>query len=247
MAVYHAPASLLPVLHRLSRRLAAGLFLDIWPRWAAGTLLVAGCVALVCRLFVPAAAPGLPWLLVAPALAAIPALVAALRRAYAPAEVLALADALTGGGGLVLTLAERQDEAWGSASQMQAAARVRMPRLRPWRRLALTLPALAFLIIGLLLPQRAPAVPSAMADEIAADLSATLAQLTAADAVTPEEEQRLVEEIERVRRTAQERMDASAWEAADAVKEKMAARAATRRDAARWAQQALARYAAAAA
>jgi hypothetical protein len=248
VALKNVPAALVPSLRRLSRRLFLGLFLETWPRWAAGALLASGGIVLVCRIMVPAAEPYLLWLLAAPALAILPALLVSSRRAYGRADVLALADALTGGGGLVVTLAERQHEAWGRADQMIRAASLPLPRVRPWRRLAVVLPAFLFLLGALLVPQRVPAfASSAMADEIAAGLSATLADLKAQAAVTAEEEQRLEEEIARVRKAAQERMDASAWEAADALKEQMAAKAAARRDAAQWAQEALARYAAAAA
>jgi hypothetical protein len=84
-----------------------------------------------------------------------------------------------------------------------------------------------------------------MADDVVAGLAATLAELKSNDLVTPEEEKQLQQEIERVRNAARERMDASAWEAADAVREKMASNAAAKRDAASWAQEALAQYSAA--
>lgn len=246
MAVERVPASLIPIVRRLSWRLRIGLFLEAWPRWAAGALLAAGCAALVCRLVVPSAAPYLYWLLAAPALAILPAGVASIRRAYRPDEVLTIVDALTGGDGAVLTLAERPDEAWGHASQIGRAAHLSLPRFRPWRRLAIVMPALAFLAIALLLPQRTPASgASPMADDVVAGLSATLAELQSHALVTAEEEQQLQQEIERVRSAARERMDASVWEAADAVSEKMASNAAAKRDAASWAQDALARYAAA--
>jgi hypothetical protein len=246
VAAARIPASLIPVVRRFSRRLRIGLFLDVWPQWAAGALLAAGCAALVCRLFVPAAEPYLLWLLAAPALAALPAAIGALRRAYRPEDVLAIIDALTGGEGAVLTLAERHDPAWTHAPQISRAAHASLPRFRPWRRFAIAVPAAVFLVIALLLPQRTPASGvSPMADDVAAALSAALAELQARDLVTPEEERQLEQEIERVRRAAQERMDASAWEAADALREKMAANAAAKRDAASWAQEALARYSAA--
>lgn len=242
----HVPAELVPAVRRLSRRLHLGQFLETWPRWAAGALLVSGGIALFCRVLVPAAAPYVYWLLAAPVVATVPAIVICVRRAYRPADVLALADALTGGGGLVVTFAERHDKAWGTADQMVRAASLRLPRLRPWRQLLIIVPAFAFLLAALYLPQRAAAFgSSAMADEIAADLSTALADLKAQEAVTAEEEQRLEEEIARVRQAAQERMDPSAWEAADALKEQMSARAEARRDAGEWAQEALARYTAA--
>ena len=246
LAADRVPASLIPIVRRFSQRLRIGLFLDIWPRWAAGALLAAGCVALVCRLFVPAADPYLSWLLAAPALAILPAVVASIRRAYRPEEVLAIVDALTGGGGAVVTFAERHDQAWRHAPQIGRAAHVPLPRFRPWRRLAVVAPALAFLLVALLLPQRTPAAgASPMADDVVAGLSATLAELQANALVTPEEEKQLEQEIERVRNAARERMDAAAWEAADAVREKMAANAAAKQDAASWAQETLARYSAA--
>ena len=239
------PASLIPIVRRFSWRLRIGLFLEAWPRWAAGALLAAGCAALVCRLVVPAAEPYLYWLLAAPTLAFLPAGIAATQRAYRPDEVLALVDSLTGGQGAVLTLAEHHDQAWSHASQIERAAHLSLPRFRPWRRLLVVAPALAFLVIALLLPQRTRASDaSSMADAVATALSATLTELQSHDLVTPEEEKQLEQEIERVRNAARERMDASAWEAADAVREKMASNAAAKRDAASWAQEALARYSA---
>ena len=246
MAADRVPASLVPIVRRFSRRLRIGLFLEAWPQWAAGALLAAGCAALVCRLFVPAAAPYLIWLLAAPALAILPAAVISIRRAYRPEQILAIIDALTGGDGAVLTLSERHDPAWSQAPQIDRAARVSLPRFTPWRRLAVVVPALAFLLIGLLLPQRTPAAgASPMADDVVAGLAATLAELKTHDLVTPAEEKQLEQEIERVKNAAREKMDASAWEAADAVREKMASNAAAKRDAASWAQEALARYSAA--
>ena len=246
MPADRVPASLVPIVRRFSRRLRIGLFLEAWPQWAAGALLGAGSAALVCRLFFPAADPYLYWLLAAPALAILPAAVISIRRAYRPEQVLAIVDALTGGDGSVLTLAERHDQAWSQAPQIGRAAHIALPRFTPWRRLAVVAPALAFLVIALLLPQRTSAAgPSPMAEDIVAGLSTTLAELKTHDLVTQEEEKQLEQEIERVRNAARERMDASAWEAADAVREKMAANAAAKQDAAKWAQEALARYSAA--
>ena len=246
MAADRVPASLVPIVRRFSRRLRVGLFLDAWPQWAAGALLAAGCAALVCRLFFPGVDPYLYWLLAAPALAILPAAVISVRRAYRPEQVLAIVDALSGGDGAVLTLAECHDQAWSHAPQIGRAAQVSLPRFTPWRRLAVVAPALAFLFIALLLPQRTPAAgASPMADDVVAGLAATLAEMKTQALVTPEEEKQLEQEIERVRNAAREKMDASAWEAADAVREKMASNAAAKRDAASWAQEALARYSAA--
>ncbi len=218
----------------------------MWPRWITGALLAAGCAAVVCRLFVPSASPYLPWLFAAPLLTILPAWFVSTRRSYRGAEVLALADAMTGGDGLILTLSERPGDEWRHAAQITRAERLVLPRLRPWRRLASAAPALAFLVVAVLLPQRVPAFSSAaMAGVMTTELSSALAQLQAKELVTPEEEKRLEEEIERVREAARQRMDASAWEAADAVKEKLAATAAGKQDAAQWAQDAMAAYAAA--
>ena len=245
MAIDDLPRPLGLALRRLSRRLVAGLLLNAYPRWATGSLLVAGGVALVCRLFVPAAASYLPWLLMVPLAAIGPAIVVARRLAYSPGDVLALADTLTGGDGLLLTLAERRHDAWANAPQLMRAAQLRLPRLRPWRSLAPVAPALVFLAIAILLPQRiAPAAASPLSDEIATTLASALSELRDEELITPEEEDALGEEIERVRKAAQERMDAGAWEAADALRDKLASTAEARRDAAAWAQEALARHAA---
>jgi hypothetical protein len=241
------PVSLRPGLRRLARRLAIGLFLDVWPRWAVGSLLVAGLAALVCRMFVPGASSSLYWLWLAPVLSTVPAHLVCFIRSYRPAEVLALAEWLSGGHGAVLTLSESNDAAWADSRLFGDASRFMLPRLAPWRRLAGVLPALAFLAAALWLPQRIPPATSAvLADEIAADLTATLTGLKQQELVTPAEEEKLEEEIERIRRGAEERVDASSWEAADALREKVAAGLSEKQDAVKWAEESLARYAAAA-
>jgi hypothetical protein len=242
------PVSVRPALRRLARRLAVGLFLDVWPAWAVASLLLAGLVALVCRMFFAGAASSLHWLWLAPLLTALPVLIACYMRAYRPAEIVALADWLSGGQGMLLTLMEHDDPAWTGSPMLEDASRFALPRLRPWRRLAALPPALAFLAIALWLPQRIPAqgMNAALADDIAADLTATLVELKRQELIAPDEEKRLEEEIERIRRGAQERVDSSSWEAADALREKVAAGLSEKQDAVKWAEESLGRYAAAA-
>ena len=124
------PASIAPLLRRLTRRIAVGQFLEVWPRWATASLLIAGTLALVSRIFFAGAGFLLPWLWLAPLLATIPAILFCLRRAYRPAEVAALADSLSGGHGTLLTVFETGAPAWSTAVTFP------MPRLRPWRKLA---------------------------------------------------------------------------------------------------------------
>jgi hypothetical protein len=232
-------------MRRLSRRLAIGLFLDVWSIWAVVSLLLAGLIALFCRLFAPVAAPYLAWLWLAPLVAAIPVLILCVRRKHRSAEVVAVADWLNGGHGLLVTLMERQDEAW--AGRLDDASFFALPRLRPWRRLAWLPAALAFLAIALSLPQRIPRAPTAvLAQEIADRLETTLEALKQQELVAPDEQKTLEQEIERIRRAAEERVDASTWEASDALRERVAASVAEKRDAVRWAEETLGRYAAAA-
>ena len=239
------PVPLRPQLRRLARRLTIGLFLDLWPIWAIVSVLAAGLVALACRLFVPAAAPYLSWLWFAPLVAAVPVLILCVTRKYRPDEVVAIADWLNGGDGLMLTLMEHKDEAW--AGRLDDAPTFGLPRLRPFRRLAWLPAALGFLIVALSLPQRIPsASTTVLAEEIAGDLETTVDALKQQQLVTPEEEKTLEQEIERIRRAAEERVDASAWEATDALREKVAATVADKQDAVKWAEETLARYAAAA-
>jgi hypothetical protein len=104
-----------------------------------------------------------------------------------------------------------------------------------------------FLAATLVLPQRAArASNTAVADEMAASLAKTVAELKQQQMVAPEQEKALEEAIERIRQSARQRVDASSWEAADALREKMAADVADKQNAAKWAQESLARYAAAA-
>src|SRR5262245_16302673 len=189
------PVPLRPQLRRLARRLTIGLFLDVWPIWAIVSVLVAGLVALACRLFVPAAAPYLSWLWLAPLVAAVPVLILCGARKYRPDEVVAIADWLNGGHGLMLTLMEHKDEAW--AGRLDGVSTFVLPRLRPFRRLAWLPAALAFLIAALSLPQRVPsASTTVLAEEIAGDLETTVDALKQQQLVTPEEEKTLEREIE---------------------------------------------------
>jgi len=241
------PAPVEPVLRRLARRLALGLFLDVWPAWAIGSLLVAGAVALAGRLFLPGAALLLHWLWLAPVLAAVPAVIIVIRRAYRPADVVAIADWLNGGQGMLLTLHEHGDSAWAASPVIERVSTLPMPRVRPWRRLAPLLPAMMFLAIALWLPQRVPPASTRMlAEEIAADLTTTVAELKQQEVLSPEEEKTLEEEIDRIKKAAEERVDASSWEASDALREKVAASVSQKQDAVKWAEESLARYAAAA-
>ena len=244
----HLPVAVRSALRRLARRLAIGLFLDVWPAWAVASLLLAGVTALVCRLLVPAAASGLPWLWLAPIGAAIPAIAVCAVRAYRHSQVVAIADSLAGGDGLLLALAERPDASWAGSPLLERVAALPLPRLRPWRKLATLVPALAFLLAALLLPQRqqARAPQGVLADQVVNDLAATVVALKKEELITPEEERKLEEEIEKIRKDAGERVDSSSWEAADALKERVAADVAEKRDALKWTQESLARYAAAA-
>lgn len=240
------PVSVRAAVKRLRRRLALGVFLDVWPMWASGSLLAAGLAVIGCRLFFPPAAPRLPWLWLAPVLAAIPAIVVCLRRAYRLDEVVALADSLSGGHGVLLTLFENEDERWASSPMADAAARFALPALRPWRRLAPIAAAAAFLGAGIYLPQRVPSPGhGVLADDIAANVNATLAELKQQQLVTPEEEHTIEEEIERIRRGAEKGVDAASWEAADSLREKMVVSLSEKQDAVRWAEESLRRYGAA--
>lgn len=242
------PLPVQQTLRRLSRRLALGLFLQVWPPWAAGSLLAAGAVALIGRLFVPQTSSVLAWLWLAPVVAAVPAGVIAWRRAYLPQQVAALADVMAGGDGVLLASLERPAAGWSDSVWMQRVAALEMPRLDPWRRLRFVPLAAVFFAVVLLLPQRAlpGAGDTALADQIASGLEATVTALEAQQLISPEEEKTFEEEIERIRRAARERMDAGAWEAADAMRERLAAEVAGKQDALAWAQESLARYAAAA-
>ena len=103
-----------------------------------------------------------------------------------------------------------------------------------------------FLLIALLVPQRMLTSSNAvLANDIVADLKTTVEELKKQELLTPEEQKNLEEEIERIRKDALERLDSSSWEAADAVREKVAAGLSQKEDAVNWAEQSLARYAAA--
>ena len=141
---------------------------------------------------------------------------------YRPDEVVAIADWLNGGHGLLLTLMEHQDEAWADDWTKLHPSRCRgsvrgagLPGCqRRWRSST----------VALSLPQRIPRVSTTvLAEEIADHLDTTVDALKQQELVTPDDEKTLEQEIERIRRAAEERVDASTWEASDALREKVAA------------------------
>jgi hypothetical protein len=176
----------------------------------------------------------------------VPALTLCALRAYRPGEVVALADSLGGGRGLLLTLFEQADPEWMTSRQAEQAAAFTLPRLK-LRRAWLLVPAAAFLAVALLMPQRVVGrqANTALAEQIAASLNSAVIELKKQDLITPEEEQQLKEEIEQIKRGAEKRVDASSWEAADALREKVNAGLAEKQQAIKWAQDSLARMAAA--
>jgi len=242
----HLPAPVASMLRRLRRRLAIGVFLEVWPRWALGSLLAAGIIAIGCRLFLPSAASVLGWLWLTPAIALIPAIFLSASRAYRPEQIAALADYLNGGQGTLLTLFETEDSSWANSQAIAGLSRFPLPRFRAGRKLGALAPAAAFLAIALTLPQRVPAAPKGMlANDIAANLQATLDALKKQDVITASEDKEFQEEIERIRKDALEKLDASSWEASDAMREKFAAKLAEKQDALKWAADSLSNFAAA--
>ena len=191
--------------------------------WAVASLLLAGLVALVCRMFVPAAAPRLPWLWLAPVLTALPALVICVMRAYRPAEVVALADWLSGGQGMLLTLLETRRPGVGRVAAGRARLDVLAPATASVAQAGGAASGAGVSGRGVVASAASAAqgTNAVLADEIAADLTATVAELKQQELITPVEEKRLEEEIERIRRGAEERVDASSWEAADALREQV--------------------------
>lgn len=234
-------------LRRLARRLTLGVFLDVWPTYAAVGIAVAGLTALVCRLFVPAANPYLWWLCLSPIAAMVPAWVVSRLRAYTPDQLVALADSLAGGDGLLLAAVERPNTEWADSTRLATIADRPLPVFRASRRWRLVALAATFLAAMLLLPQRqsTAAASTLLANHMADDVAASVAELKARQVLTPDEEKKLDEEIAQLRKGATKRMDESSWEAADAVKERLAAELAAKRDAVAWAQESLARFAAA--
>ena len=239
------PVPVASMLRRLRRRLVIGVFLDIWPRWALASLLSAGVVAISCRLLVPDAASILNWLWLAPVLASIPAVALTASRAYRPDQIAALADSMNGGEGTLLAVLEVQDPAWVNSRAITDFSQFSLPRLRVWRKLGALAPAVAFLAIALMMPQRIPAASNGvLANDIAADLQAALNELKKQDVITPNEDKEFQEEIERIRKDATEKLDSSSWEASDAMREKFAAKVAEKQDAMKWAADSLSNFAA---
>jgi len=242
------PSPIPAALTRLRRRLAIGLFLEIWPVWAIGSLIAAGTIVVLCRMFVPGAEPYLGWLWALPVLTLIPALIISIRRAYAPTDIAAVADWLGGGRGALLTWFETADSAWAESPLVQQSSEFRLPRIRLGLTQLAVVPALAFLVIAWLLPQsvRAFNTSEALAEEIASNLKAAVVELKQESLLTQEEAEQLEEQIEQIRAGAEERVDPSSWEAADALREQVVAKLTEKQEAVKWAEESLARLAASA-
>src|SRR4029078_263681 len=129
------PATVRRTLRRLRRRLVLGVFLDLWPRWAAASLLVAGGIALVCRLWFPETLFSLLPLWLVPGFAAIPVIAMCFSRAYRPEQVAAIADHLNGGQGTLLSLLETRDSLWASSLAIRTFSCFPMRRLNWWARM----------------------------------------------------------------------------------------------------------------
>src|SRR5262245_3620923 len=125
------PISTRLLLKRLSRRLTSGLIIEIWPKWAASSLLAAGVITLLYRMFVPGASGWVQWLWTLPVMSIVPAAIIYWKRAYKPAEIVAIADSLSGGHGTLISLYETRDPAWSN----HALPSLVLPRLRVVRRL----------------------------------------------------------------------------------------------------------------
>src|SRR4029078_6785538 len=117
----------------------------------------------------------LNWLWLAPVLASIPAVALTASRAYRPDQIAALADSINGGEGTLPAVLEVQDPAWVNSRAITDFSQFSLPRLRVWRKLGALAPAVAFLAIALMMPQRIPAASNGvLANDIAADLQAAL-------------------------------------------------------------------------
>ena len=94
------------------------------------------------------------------------------------------------------------------------------------------------------IPQRVPQrSDTLLANEIVSRLEATLAELKQQELVTAAEEERLDEEIERIRRSAERRVDASSWEASTRCATRSPPVSPRSRTRLKWAEESLARYA----
>jgi hypothetical protein len=242
----HLPVPIPSLLRKVARRIALGQFFQTWPRWGTAAFLLSGLVALVCRIFFPKAATLLPWLWGVPVLSLVVAAVLTFERRYSSLEIAAITDSLSGGRGTLLAILETNDRAWSDA--LGVLAGTSLPKLHIRRHMLPVVAAASFLIVALLLPQRVLTVPDneVAATEIAAGLKATVAKIKEQELITPAEEKKFDEEIERIRKNALQHMDASSWEAADALREKAVAGITEKHDALKWAQESLARFAVAA-
>ena len=125
---------------------------------------------------------------------------------------------------MLLTLPSTNDPAMGAiALGERAPSRAAAPRVRGGgSRSSCRRPA--FLVVAMAVPQRFHRPePTPPALRLPTTSRPRVAELKQQELVTPEEEQRLEEAIERIREGAEKRVDAASWEAADALREQVVA------------------------
>lgn len=211
-------ALILAPIQRVRRRINAVRWTEagVAPVWSAATACVLARLLLgdVARwvLPLPLIAAGAWWL------------VRARARSVSLSHAAVLADRSAGAGGLLLTRLERPVGEW-ELSANQFARAVTLPEVR-WRRpVGALLAALAFLVVGFLLPRPSPRphpVNAAAAAKVAAvqAQAEALAREAPADPAVEAELRRLAQEV------SEGRFDSADWEATDTLGKSLESRAA---------------------
>jgi len=210
------------------RRLRWGQYLARAGEWLAASLLVCGMAVLLVRRLRPEWWPQVLWLALLVAPAAAVAWMLTRRRAFTREESIAVLDRALGTGGLLMTLAEVPDEVWQERlPQLESAWRAALPRLRPQRFCAQLALPLLFAVGVCCVPLREivsdDLPPPLTAGQRAAQrLEQMLAALQQAEALPPEQEAELEQEIRKlVEDTQRAPLTHEKWETVDALEQRL--------------------------
>ncbi|GAB4141746.1 MAG: hypothetical protein Tsb009_11630 [Planctomycetaceae bacterium] len=212
------------------RRLDFGEFLRVTAEWIAGWLCLFGSMVIVVKLFQPALWPHVLWL----SIATIPITVfswhLAKKSRHTISESAILLDQKLHTGGLLLALAESQNPHWERMLPANPARwKNSLPRIRPVRFFRLILLPLIFAIGACFVPLRESktnaSTPKRPGIAAVKELPAMLEDLKKANALTPEEEIFLQEEIDKlVKETADSPPTQEKWERIDAIRYRLRSR-----------------------